>query len=62
VRWSTLGRVGADETDRRHHQRINHLTAPDGYVAGSQTILAQRDRIKRQIVADRRLPHQLPVA
>jgi len=45
-----------------HHESIDNLTPADVYFGRRQTILAERERIKRQTIADRRLQHQLHAA
>jgi putative transposase len=52
----------ADYNDRRYHESIDNLTPADVYFGRSQTILLQRERIKRQTIAKRRLQHQRQAA
>jgi RNA-directed DNA polymerase len=52
----------ADYNHHRHHESINNLTPADVYFGRALTILAERERIKRQTIANRRLQHQLRVA
>ena len=52
----------ADYNHCRYHQSIDNLTPADVYFGRGQTILAERERIKRQTIANRRLQHQLPAA
>ena len=52
----------ADYNHRRYHESINNLTPADVYFGRAPTILAQRERIKRQTIANRRLQHQLRAA
>jgi RNA-directed DNA polymerase len=41
---------------------IDNLTPADVYFGRSKTILAERQRIKRDTIANRRLQHQLQAA
>jgi putative transposase len=43
----------------RYHESIDNLTPADVYFGRGPTILAERERIKRQTIAERRLQHQL---
>ena len=52
----------ADYNHRRYHESIDNLTPADVYFGRGQTILVERERIKRQTIADRRLQHQLHFA
>jgi putative transposase len=57
--------IGAFVTDynyRRYHESIDNLTPADVYFGRGPTILAERERIKRQTIANRRLQHQLSAA
>jgi hypothetical protein len=49
-----------DYNHRRYHESIDNLTPADVYFGRGPTILAERERIKRQTIADRRLRHRLP--
>ena len=51
-----------DYNHRRYHESIDNLTPADVYFGRGPTILAERERIKRQTIANRRLQHQLSVA
>jgi transposase InsO family protein len=42
----------------RYHESLSNLTPADVYFGRSQTILLQRERIKRQTIHNRRLLHQ----
>ena len=52
----------ADYNDRRYHESIDNLTPADVYFGRGPIILAERERIKRQTIANRRLQHQLQAA
>jgi hypothetical protein len=63
----TLGAAAAVATRRRlqpphYHESIDKLTPADVYFGRDPTILAERERIKRQTIAHRRLQHQLHAA
>ena len=47
---------------RRHHESLGNLTPADVYFGRGQTILRERERIKRQIIQQRRLLHQSQAA
>jgi putative transposase len=47
---------------RRYHERIANLTPADVYLGRGQTILLERERIKRQMIANRRLQHHAQAA
>src|SRR5271167_2574480 len=51
----------ADYNHRRYQESIDNLTPADVYFGRGRTILAERERIKRQTIANRRLQHQLEV-
>src|SRR5512138_190146 len=51
-----------DYNHRRYHESIDNLTPADVYFGRGPTILAERERIKRQTIADRRLQHRLHAA
>ena len=46
----------------RHHESLANLTPADVYFGRGELILAERQRIKRQTIANRRLQHQLQAA
>jgi len=52
----------ADYNHRRYHESIDNLTPADVYFGRGPTILAERESIKRQTIANRRLQHQLRAA
>jgi Integrase core domain len=47
---------------RRYHESLDNLTPADVYFGRGQTILLQRERIKRATIQNRRLQHQLNAA
>jgi putative transposase len=51
-----------DYNHRRYHESINNLTPADVYFGRGQTILLQRERIKRKTIKQRRLQHQRQAA
>src|SRR6202020_1297206 len=46
----------------RYHESLGNLTPADVYFGRAQTILLERERIKRQTIANRRLQHHLHAA
>ena len=46
----------------RYHESLGNLTPADIYFGRPETILLERERIKRQTIANRRLRHQLHAA
>ena len=55
------------KADGRHNARLTgpftlNLTPADVYFGRAETILAERNRIKRATIANRRLQHQLQAA
>jgi putative transposase len=52
----------ANYNHRRYHESIDNLTPADVYFGRGQTILLQRERIKRQTITQRRLRHQRQAA
>jgi putative transposase len=47
---------------RRYHESLQNLTPADVYLGRGQTILLERERIKRQTIQQRRLLHQRQAA
>jgi transposase InsO family protein len=47
--------------NHRYHESIDNLTPADVYFGRGKTILAERERTKRQTIAERRLQHQFQV-
>ena len=46
----------------RYHESLNNLTPANVYFDRAEIILAERERIKRTTIANRRLQHQLQAA
>ncbi len=51
-----------DYNNRRYHESIDNLTPADVYFGRGQIILMERERIKRQTTANRRLQHRQQAA
>ena len=51
-----------DYNCRRYHESIDNLTPADVYFGRGPNILAERERIKRQTIDNRRLQHRLRAA
>ena len=51
-----------DYNNRRYHESIDNLTPADVYFGRGQIILMERERIKRQTIANRRLQHRQQAA
>jgi putative transposase len=51
-----------DYNHHRYHESIDNLTPADVYFGRGPTILAEREKIKRQTIANRRLQHRLHAA
>jgi len=47
---------------QRYHESLNNLTPADVYFGRGQTILLERERIKRQTIEHRRLQHRKSAA
>ena len=47
---------------RRYHESLGNLTPADVYFGRGETILLERERIKRQTIANRRLQHHVRAA
>jgi putative transposase len=52
----------ADYNHRRYHESIDNLTPADVYFGRGQTILLERERIKRNTIKIRRLQHRRQAA
>lgn len=46
----------------RYNESLGNLTPGDVYFGRAETVLLERERIKRQTIANRRLRHQLNAA
>ena len=57
-----IGRFVDHYNHRRYHESLQNLTPADVYFGRGQTILLQRERIKRQTIKHRRLQHQRKAA
>jgi len=53
-----IGDFVANYNHCRYHESLGNLTPADVYFGRGQTILIERERIKRQTIANRRLMHQ----
>jgi transposase InsO family protein len=57
-----IGRFVEHYNHRRYHESLANLTPADVYFGRGQTILMQRERIKRETIRKRRLQHQSKAA
>jgi len=57
-----IGAFVADYNHLRYHESLANLTPADVYFGRGQTILIERERIKRQTIANRRLLHRRQAA
>jgi transposase InsO family protein/transposase-like protein len=57
-----IGRFVEHYNHRRYHESLKNLTPADVYFGRGQTILLQRERIKRDTICKRRLQHQMKAA
>ena len=57
-----IGAFVADYNHLRYHESLGNLTPADVYFGRGQTILIERERIKRQTIANRRLLHRQQAA
>ena len=57
-----IGAFVADYNHLRYHESIGNLTPADVYFGRGETILLERERIKRQTIANRRLQHYVRAA
>ena len=52
----------ADYNHRRYHESLGNLTPADVYLGRGPAILIERERVKRQTIANRRLLHRRQAA
>jgi putative transposase len=57
-----IGAFVTDYNHLRHHESLGNLTPADVYFGRGQTILIERERIKQQTIATRRLLHRRQAA
>ena len=57
-----IGRFVEHYNHQRYHESLKNLTPADVYFGRGQTILRQRERIKRDTIQKRRLQHQSKAA
>jgi transposase InsO family protein len=57
-----IGAFVADYNHLRYHESLANLTPADVYLGRGQSILIERERIKRQTIANRRLLHRRQAA
>ena len=57
-----IGTFVADYNHLRYHESLGNLTPADVYFGRGQTILIERERIKRRTIANRRLLHRRQAA
>ena len=57
-----IGRFVEHYNHCRYHESLKNLTPADVYFGRGQTILLQRERIKRDTIRKRRLQHQSKAA
>ena len=59
---ASIGRFVDHYNHRRYHESLSNLTPADVYFGRGQTILLERERIKRNTIQKRRLQHQKKAA
>jgi putative transposase len=59
---ASIGRFVDYYNHRRYHESLSNLTPADVYFGRGQTILLERERIKRNTIQNRRLQHQKKAA
>ena len=57
-----IGRFIDHYNNHRYHESLENLTPADAYFGRGQSILEQRERIKRKTIQQRRLQHQKQAA
>ena len=57
-----IGKFVEHYNHQRYHESLGNLTPADVYFGRAQTILLQRERIKRATIRNRRLQHQKQAA
>ena len=60
--WYQIDAFVAYYNHRRYHESIDNLTPADVYFGRGQTILLERERIKRKTIQNRRLLHHKQAA
>ncbi len=59
---ASIGRFVDHYNHRRYHESLSNLTPADVYFGRAQTMLLERERIKRSTIQNRRLLHQKKAA
>jgi len=59
---ASIGRFVDHYNHRRYHESLSNLTPADVYFGRGQTILLERESIKRNTIQKRRLQHQKKAA
>ena len=59
---ASIGKFVDHYNHHRYHESLSNLTPADVYFGRGQTILLERERIKRQTIQNRRLLHQFKAA
>lgn len=59
---TSIGRFVDHYNHRRYHESLSNLTPADVYFERGQTILLERERIKRNTIPNRRLQHRKKAA
>ena len=59
---TSIGKFVAYYNHHRYHESLSNLTPADIYFGRGQTILLERERIKRNTIKNRRLQHQKKAA
>ena len=59
---ASIGRFVDHYNHRGYHESLSNLTPADVYFGRGQTILLERERIKRNTIQNRRLQHQKKAA